>query len=694
MNSMQEQISSQLEELQIEWNADRAKAELKFYADAVCETLQTAVSKRNYLVKYFQQDVFYAVEKELWKSSPELREKLIANRMKYLGVDQSSLTVEKMLLGFKIAALHHGYSHFNPLWFKWFTLKYGVKVCYDPCGGWGHRMLGSNALDMYIYNDLSKPTKLNVDRMARELGLANVETHCEDARTFVPDKDFDAMFTCPPYFNLEKYPCGDFKDRSDYDGFVSSLFKVFESRQSCHVFGIVTREDLMPRTDYCERFQLNACSSHLSRKKRLNEYLYVFTKGNNKNEEPRSMRETGDNQDDPAQLREVGEDKGQGAVLEKDDNLRRRVSGKAPVRTVDRRERPEPVKWNDEYDKQIRDLVERFPKNFARMITSKGFRGRYEDRSSLAEYIDSVTPLLADPFYTLKTKVYWVLHRLEDFPTCEICGKPITDWNVKKLKDPYRRFCCRDCQYKSEATQDKIRSTCMDRYGVVSVFQRRDVKDKIASKQDEMIRKRGQTKFARFGNSGFNNAEKAKKTRVEKYGSVWNLQKCKETWSAKYGADNPNKISKDATEEQTRNRENVKSKRLSALRANGTFNTSTPEKTCYEKLLGKFKDVKRQYKSKDYPFACDFYIPEIDTYVEYQGSWTHGGHPFDANSASDQEQLERWKAKSTKYYDIAINTWTVRDVRKRETAATNKLNFVELWNMEDFDRWLSEVSSR
>jgi thiamine kinase-like enzyme len=132
---------------------------------------------------------------------------LIENRVKYLKKDVSSLTHLDILNGFKRSGLFYGYSHFNPLWFKWFLNKFNVKICYDPTGGWGHRLLGALNIEKYIYNDLSMNTKLNVDRIIDFFKIKNVDTYCKDAKTFTPDDNFDAMFTCPPYFNVEKYEC-------------------------------------------------------------------------------------------------------------------------------------------------------------------------------------------------------------------------------------------------------------------------------------------------------------------------------------------------------------------------------------------------------------------------------------------------------------------------------------------------------
>ena len=76
----------------------------------------------------------------------------------------------------------------------------------------------------------------------------------------------------------------------------------------------------------------------------------------------------------------------------------------------------------------------------------------------------------------------------------------------------------------------------------------------------------------------------------------------------------------------------------------------------------------RQYKSEEYPFACDFYDPVSKTYIECNFSWTHGGHWFDSTSEDDIKRVECMRAKNSKYYVNAIETWTVRDVKKRRCA--------------------------
>ena len=92
---------------------------------------------------------------------------------------------------------------------------------------------------------------------------------------------------------------------------------------------------------------------------------------------------------------------------------------------------------------------------------------------------------------------------------------------------------------------------------------------------------------------------------------------------------------------------------------------------------------------------CDFYLPDYDLYIEINGIWTHGEHPFDPTDIKDIEQLNVWIEKSnhSKFYKNAINVWTKRDVLKRNTAKQNKLNFLEIFST-DITEVIKQIKER
>lgn len=128
-----------------------------------------------------------------------------------------------------------------------------------------------------------------------------------------------------------------------------------------------------------------------------------------------------------------------------------------------------------------------------------------------------------------------------------------------------------------------------------------------------------------------------------------------------------------------------------------SFHISQEEQQIKELLLEKFLDLRTQYVSKEYPFACDFYIPSKDLYIEYQGHWTHGIYnhiiygPFDSTNIKHIELLNIWKNKNTKYFDNAIKTWTQLDPLKQEYINKNNLNFLKFYTIDEFKEWFKKL---
>lgn len=174
------------------------------------------------------------------------------------------------------------------------------------------------------------------------------------------------------------------------------------------------------------------------------------------------------------------------------------------------------------------------------------------------------------------------------------------------------------------------------------------------------------------------NVTVAEKTKMERYGSLWHNNNMSEEHKRKIGQANSialkgKKLPPDKLIIKT-------TKQYLTRRNNNTFNTSSSENKLYEQLLKEHnsKTIYRNYKDdKRYPFYCDFYIKEDDLFIELNAHWTHGGMPYDPNNAKCQEQLEKWqeKAKTSKFYENAIYTWTVRDVKKQQCAKENNLNY-------------------
>lgn len=163
-------------------------------------------------------------------------------------------------------------------------------------------------------------------------------------------------------------------------------------------------------------------------------------------------------------------------------------------------------------------------------------------------------------------------------------------------------------------------------------------------------------------------------------------QKIEQTCLQKYGVKNPYnqpKVIANAHSKETLTNVNE------TKRKNGTFNSSKAEDRFYQYLCDKFSndDIIRQYTDSRYPFNCDFYVKSLDLFVECNFHWTHNDHWFDPTNIEDLQLLDKWKAKHKKYYNIAINTWSIMDVKKYEYSKT--LNYIVLWNqhtmIQDFE---------
>ena len=175
-----------------------------------------------------------------------------------------------------------------------------------------------------------------------------------------------------------------------------------------------------------------------------------------------------------------------------------------------------------------------------------------------------------------------------------------------------------------------------------------------------------------------NNINRATSTKIERYGSAFHNNNMSDEHKQKIGKSNSialkgHKLPADKLLIKT-------TKQYLTKKKNNTFNSSKDEELLYEELLkeNRTKTIYRNYRdSERYPFYCDFYIKEDDLFIELNAHWTHGGKPYDPNDEECQNQLIEWqeKAKTSQFYKNAIETWTVRDVKKLQCAQKNKLNY-------------------
>lgn len=240
--------------------------------------------------------------------------------------------------------------------------------------------------------------------------------------------------------------------------------------------------------------------------------------------------------------------------------------------------------------------------------------------------------------FSIKESLFRMRLHINKHPKCLVCEKYVNF--TPRWEHPFFLYCSKRCQVNSIESKEKIKNTCLNKYGVDCVMKSKQFK------------------------------EKSKQTLLRKY-EVENAAYLEKT------------INNSHTKEACIKRNNTK-------RKNHTFNTSSTEDKIYNILSQQYEVQRNWNKDKRYPWMVDFYIKEIDLFIECNFHWTHCGHAYDKDNIIDQIKLEQWKSKETKYYNNAIYTWTVRDVEKRNKAKQEKLNYVELWSYEEAVKWINE----
>lgn len=352
-----------------------------------------------------------------------------------------------------------------------------------------------------------------------------------------------------------------------------------------------------------------------------------------------------------------------------------------------------------------------------------------------------------------KKKCWWILNDLVDFPRCKTCGKIIDSSKFINVVDGYRTYCCIQCAHKSEEYSkhlsesqkknlekdpnfykkrgEKNKATRIKNNGGTyfskTSLQKR--KNTISNDHDFWLRRDAKCKETKVKNGHsptWNNSKRMVKTRLKNNNGTWetkdSLRHRREHAYIKYGVDDANKsdivkkhkaeafqkkYGKDVTcwfqtpesrEYMKTIDEQRKEKEIATKRKNHTFNTSLAEENAYHMLHFLYPHLVRQYKSEEYPFMCDFFDPDTRTYIECNFSWTHGGHWFDENDPNDIARLEFMKMKYSKYYDNAVETWIVRDVKKRKCAEENNLKYIVFWTEKEVRKYvlneLNKIASK
>lgn len=293
--------------------------------------------------------------------------------------------------------------------------------------------------------------------------------------------------------------------------------------------------------------------------------------------------------------------------------------------------------------------------------------------------------------------IYRILYHIEERSKCPVCGNYTTYLGNGK----YSVCCSTKCSNNydvanqrreqttllhygvkhpcsSEIIKNKVKETCLKKYGVSSYL--------ITEECKKILKEKIGVEYP-FQSKEY--LEKADKTSIERHGCLAHectknkesQEKMKKTFIKRYGVDSFSKTEKFKSIMKEK-KEEMNRKRFLTKKQNGTLHTSYEEQKLYDILKKHYPDTISQYSSKEYPFNCDFYIPSQDLYIEYQGYPSHGPYPYIVNEETNMI-LEKWKKKG---YDGWIYDWTKRDVMKRNCAKSHNLKWIEFFyfNIDSF----------
>ena len=243
--------------------------------------------------------------------------------------------------------------------------------------------------------------------------------------------------------------------------------------------------------------------------------------------------------------------------------------------------------------------------------------------------------------FTFPQKLYHYLNDDMNFTIgkCKICGKRC---NYKNFTSGYYTYCSRKCSLRDEETQNKIKQTSLDRYGVESY-----------SKTQEYLHKVKETNLSKYGVDSYSKTteykNKTKQTNLSKYGVEHVLQnseilhKKEQTCLDKYGVKNfsqsdgylelskKSNLSKYGVEHVLQNSEILHKKEQTCLDKYGVKNF-TQSDIFYDKIYDVYLPKKEQtcldkYGKKSFSQTSEYHLKKTHKIysklfdISFDSSW-------------------------------------------------------------------------
>lgn len=237
------------------------------------------------IVKHFQFFEFYWRELAIWHNNDAFRNHgkvqayLYANRHKYINKLPDELNNAEILRGLTISGVVRGYTVFDAKLMYEVIDKYKPKSVYDPCAGWGERMLAAYCKDIeYTGVDINPGLITGYVNMMNYYNMVNCELLHGDSSQYDLKRDYDMVITCPPYGDIEYYSDNG-AENLEYDKFLAWWKAVVEKvsarniKHFCFQINNKYRADMLKIVEDAgyelidELYFASNKSSHFNRKK-------------------------------------------------------------------------------------------------------------------------------------------------------------------------------------------------------------------------------------------------------------------------------------------------------------------------------------------------------------------------------------------------------------------------------------------
>jgi hypothetical protein len=305
---------------------------------------------------------------------------------------------------------------------------------------------------------------------------------------------------------------------------------------------------------------------------------------------------------------------------------------------------------NEVDDKVIKDLC-KYDKSLEYITNQKildYIDNRYNDSSSRLETIQRIK------------------FGIEEKPKCPTCGNPVK-W-VGKASKLYTTYCCNKCSAQNIETTKKKKAALLEHWGSENCYDSEKYKQHLK-----------ETIGVEYHTQREDIKEKRKASLIKHYGTtkLFKVEEIKnkiiESNKAKFGC-----------ECAFQNKE-VRELAYKALLDNG-HGTSKME----DKIYSYFENpkIERFHHDDIFPYTVDFYDPDLNLYIEYQGSQFHNNRAFlgtkeDYKELYELEEKDKIQCEKTgknkSQYRSIINTWSIYDVKKREYARDHNINYLEIY---------------